>query len=70
MAAVAHWMDVVGDEMEYDRGCAGKERYPSVSAAEAAKRFIIAQGINVRQLRDVEPYRCHFCAQFHLGHDW
>lgn len=47
------------------RSCTGKKRYRSEAEALA---MIGIQQVYGEVMREVHPYRCEFCNQWHLGH--
>jgi hypothetical protein len=56
----------------FQKGCAGKDRYPSQNAADAALR-LMKQGAFGRKhgdgrWDDLRSYECRFCGEFHHGH--
>jgi len=56
---------------DYERSCAGKDKYPSESAALASQK-IFHQGhlyhpTDHRDWEHMHPYPCKFCQQWHLG---
>lgn len=53
---------------EYEKGCAGKEAYPSESAAIAAIKIFRKEGTLHRPSR-IDAYECQFCGAWHLGNN-
>lgn len=50
-----------------ERGCSGKQPYPSEAAAEAGMKFLQKE----RALRTGDGmvvYKCQFCPSWHFGH--
>lgn len=56
------------EAMHYDACCAGKEAYPSVSSALAAKKMRLRLRDVPKNFAAVQPYECDCCRQVHLGH--
>lgn len=51
---------------EYDdkeRSCTRKVKYPRIEVANAAIRSMEVKGVH-----GLEPYSCHYCLNFHIGH--
>lgn len=60
-------MDALSDPKAYESMCAGKESYPSESAANAAiKVYRKVKNVNKGSL--LHSYECRFCEQWHFGH--
>jgi hypothetical protein len=59
-------VDHVADERRWDAGCAGKDRYPSETAAEADLRRIKAEG-RLHRACWLETYQCDDCTEWHIG---
>lgn len=57
----------LSDQDEFERGCAGKEKFPSESAAKAAIDAYHKAGM-LHHKSALMPYRCRFCEQYHYGH--
>jgi len=53
------------DEQAIEKGCAGKEAYPSKKAADAAQLYREQQGVPGQGM---VAYYCRFCFHWHLGH--
>lgn len=51
----------------FERGCEGKQPYPSEAAAEAGLRFLQKEGA-LRTNDGMAVYRCQFCQEWHFGH--
>lgn len=61
-------LQMLKDGEEEERGCLGKERYPSQAAAEGALRFFRSDEERGRAAGAMEVYGCRFCGSHHLGH--
>ncbi len=48
--------------------CVGKAAYPTYDFARAHARHFMRQDKYRRGESHLEPYRCHFCDGWHLGH--
>lgn len=59
-------MKAEADPQAYERICAGKEPYPSESAATAAVKVYRKAKINKKGSR-LHSYECRFCEQWHIG---
>jgi hypothetical protein len=59
-------------ETRFERGCAGKDRYPSETSADAAllmlKRGEICHPRNAGRWDTLQSYRCGECGEYHHGH--
>ena len=53
------------DQLYRVKSCTGKKRYRSESEAMA---MIDTQQEYGEELDEVQPYKCDFCKQWHLGH--
>jgi hypothetical protein len=51
----------------FESMCAGKQPYPSESAADAALRMAQRERV-MRTCAGVQSYQCPFCGEWHLGH--
>lgn len=56
----------------FEKGCAGKDRYPSENAANAALA-LMKRGLTGRKHGDgrwdaLHSYECIFCGEWHHGH--
>jgi len=63
------WALAEGSEARaaFERSCAGKQGYPTESAADAGLRFLQDEGI-LRTNDGMQPYHCNFCQEWHHGH--
>ncbi len=51
----------------FESMCAGKQAYPSESAADAALRLGQQERV-IRTCAGVQSYQCPFCEEWHFGH--
>ncbi len=62
----------VAAEKAFMNGCAGKDRYPSESAADAAltamKRGLLGRLHGDIRVDEMHSYECQFCGYWHHGH--
>lgn len=58
---------MIRDGEEEERGCLGKERYPSQAAADGALKFFRGEP-GERGAGALQSYACRFCGAWHLGH--
>ncbi len=56
----------VANERLWDLECAGKDRYPSETAAEFDLARIKGEG-TMRKTCWLETYRCSSCREWHIG---
>jgi hypothetical protein len=61
-------LDSLAAQASYERQCAGKDQYPSASAAEAALRVLVREGLLDGKRGNVHAYRCSFGDHWHFGH--
>lgn len=62
--------DPLSDPDKFERQCAGKERYPSESAASAALKALRKEKL-LRRAETMRVYQCDFVTDephFHFGH--
>jgi hypothetical protein len=57
----------IADEAARDRECAGKQRYPSMAAAEAHLHQLRAHKSGLKHGSRVNAYACRWCHGYHLG---
>jgi hypothetical protein len=55
----------LSDPLYRNKSCTGKKRYRSEPEARA---MINTQQEYGEEMDEVQPYRCNFCKQWHLGH--
>jgi hypothetical protein len=60
-------MDAEADPKAYELMCAGKEKYPSESAVNAAIKVYRKQK-QTQKGSLLHSYECRFCEQWHFGH--
>jgi hypothetical protein len=58
---------LIADEAARDKECAGKQKYPSMAAAEAHLHQLRAEKSGLKHGSRVNAYACRFCASVHLG---
>jgi hypothetical protein len=51
----------------FERGCEGKDGYPTEAAARAGLKFFQARGA-LRTGDGMDVYQCRFCPNWHFGH--
>ncbi len=51
----------------YERGCEGKQPYPTEAAARAGLLYLQHEGA-LRTNDGMGVYRCQFCREWHFGH--
>lgn len=54
-------------KLRFERGCLGKDRYPSESAAGAALTELL-RSKRVPKAHLMHAYKCEFCLEWHIGH--
>jgi hypothetical protein len=57
----------IADESARDKECSGKQKYPSMAAAEAHLHQLRAEKSGLKHGSRVNAYACRFCASVHLG---
>lgn len=55
----------LSDPLYRNKSCTGKKRYRTESEAMA---MIKTQQEYGEEMGEVQPYKCDFCKQWHLGH--
>lgn len=60
--------DSLASQRVFESSCAGKEKYPSEEAANAAIKACRDMGL-IHNASHLAPYPCNFCApNWHFGH--